>query len=575
MSNQRGNKHAAPIWISANIGDEIPDIHLLFESYQIYRIKQYESLTHLPVRGVFLAHEMDWDLLEQARIFDSQLIIVFYRDQRPEVPERNNWLWIEANKVDFELLQQIVLRWAEEAWIHRNNPDLYELMGHDIRAPLAELHVMLLSNGLQNEKAIKDRVEQLRAVIDDIYWLSNSNDEVANWNIHQTDLLEILAPFIQRLEQFVADKPIELFSSEIDSHGIVSGDEKMVGRIFKLLGDLIEDRVSYGLIEVKGTKTAQEEIITIHDMDQSWLQADEEAEQGNGNTLFSVTKKLTYIKKLASVMGIQVDFKEKEEENILSLIFQRAERIMAIDEGKMLQMGVLVIDDNPLDVSWMAHILEQYVGKVFTAQDGWEAFNLLDEVKVDLILVDLQMPVMDGFTFIESLAEKYPDMIHKVVAVTAYANKEEHKKLMRYNIAGLLYKPVKQQTLVQLLNQHSLDEQLSVHFENMNSGFESVVEINEELIEHIRKKGSNLMAELRWVISYDFENRSVSEIEFTRLKELIVALEYYEQDSVSVALSKIKLPNNTLTSSWNEVTYKQIAVFQQSCWKLYKQITKI
>jgi len=97
----------------------------------------------------------------------------------------------------------------------------------------------------------------------------------------------------------------------------------------------------------------------------------------------------------------------------------------------MNELRVMIVDDEPL-----AHrVLEDYCAKVAglrvveNCYDGLAAFNKLRTVKVDLVLLDVQMPDLNGLELLESLAANSP----KVILITAFT---------RYAVEGFNYDQV-------------------------------------------------------------------------------------------------------------------------------------
>jgi chemosensory pili system protein ChpA (sensor histidine kinase/response regulator) len=106
--------------------------------------------------------------------------------------------------------------------------------------------------------------------------------------------------------------------------------------------------------------------------------------------------------------------------------------------------SILVIEDEPVEIT--KRKLEDHGFEVQTAGDGMEAFLKLKSKIPELILLDIQMPKMNGYTFIMEKA-KIPEYANiPVVVLTAYNEMEPLFK--RHGIKGYLLKPLKLQDLV-------------------------------------------------------------------------------------------------------------------------------
>jgi CheY-like chemotaxis protein len=111
-----------------------------------------------------------------------------------------------------------------------------------------------------------------------------------------------------------------------------------------------------------------------------------------------------------------------------------------------LPKSILVIDDETVVVEIAKRKLEAQGFEVQTAGNGDDAFLSLKTKKPDLILLDIQMPHMNGYTFIMEKV-RIPEYTHiPVVVLTAYNEMEPLFK--RHGIRAYLLKPLKLQDLI-------------------------------------------------------------------------------------------------------------------------------
>ena len=87
---------------------------------------------------------------------------------------------------------------------------------------------------------------------------------------------------------------------------------------------------------------------------------------------------------------------------------------------------LLIVDDYPENLISMRALLQRQDWLVMTAASGFEALNLLLEHDVDLVLLDVQMPGMDGLTLLREIKTKWPDL--PVMMVTAYGDEERRRR---------------------------------------------------------------------------------------------------------------------------------------------------
>ena len=87
--------------------------------------------------------------------------------------------------------------------------------------------------------------------------------------------------------------------------------------------------------------------------------------------------------------------------------------------------NILIVDDNERIRKLIEIYLTREGFKVFHAEDGGAALNILDKVKIDLIIADIMMPIMDGYELVEALRDaNYNLPIFMVTAKNTYTDKK-------------------------------------------------------------------------------------------------------------------------------------------------------
>jgi len=123
-------------------------------------------------------------------------------------------------------------------------------------------------------------------------------------------------------------------------------------------------------------------------------------------------------------------------------------------EGDTMTQKILVVDDNEQNLILMRDILEYYGHAVLTAQNGEEGIRLAQEHRPALILMDIQMPGMDGYAALRML-RGYPELENiKIIAVTALAMSGDKEKLLHSGFDDYLAKPVDIRQLSAMVNKH-------------------------------------------------------------------------------------------------------------------------
>lgn len=113
---------------------------------------------------------------------------------------------------------------------------------------------------------------------------------------------------------------------------------------------------------------------------------------------------------------------------------------------------VLIAEDNPVNRELLRELLESRGYSVTEASDGQKALNLIEESCPDILLLDLDMPVLDGFATVRRIREN-PDLaLLPVLAVTAYAMQGDREKVLTSGFDGYLSKPIQSRLLFEELD---------------------------------------------------------------------------------------------------------------------------
>jgi two-component system, cell cycle response regulator DivK len=103
---------------------------------------------------------------------------------------------------------------------------------------------------------------------------------------------------------------------------------------------------------------------------------------------------------------------------------------------------VLIAEDNAINRELLRELLEMRGYSVVEACDGQEALNVIEQTNPDLLLLDIGMPVLDGFALIRKIRETSRLATLPVVAVTAYAMQGDRDKILNSGFDGYLSKPI-------------------------------------------------------------------------------------------------------------------------------------
>jgi CheY-like chemotaxis protein len=113
-----------------------------------------------------------------------------------------------------------------------------------------------------------------------------------------------------------------------------------------------------------------------------------------------------------------------------------------------MKRKILIIEDNEQNLYLFRFILEHNDYEVFSAMDGKSGIEMAALLKPDLILLDIQLPVMDGYAVARNL-RRNPDIAGiPIVAVTSYAMAGDRERVLLAGFTGYIEKPVNPETFM-------------------------------------------------------------------------------------------------------------------------------
>ena len=118
-------------------------------------------------------------------------------------------------------------------------------------------------------------------------------------------------------------------------------------------------------------------------------------------------------------------------------------------------LQILLVEDSPMNQLVASHMLRKHGHNVVVAGNGREALQLLEQSPVDVVLMDVQMPEMDGLEVTAAIrASELGTKRHvPIVALTALAQPEDRENCFRAGMDGYLTKPISAQPLLHALQQ--------------------------------------------------------------------------------------------------------------------------
>ncbi len=120
---------------------------------------------------------------------------------------------------------------------------------------------------------------------------------------------------------------------------------------------------------------------------------------------------------------------------------------------KLRNKIVLIVDDEKNNVFALSSYLDTLEMKILTATNGAEAIAVMEETpKPDIVLMDMMMPVMDGYEALEIMKQRYELKDIPVIAVTARAMKGDQERCLAAGAWDYISKPVDIKLLIEKIS---------------------------------------------------------------------------------------------------------------------------
>ncbi|MDB9529317.1 response regulator [Oscillatoria sp. CS-180] len=188
---------------------------------------------------------------------------------------------------------------------------------------------------------------------------------------------------------------------------------------------------------------------------------------------------------------------------------------------EQLPLKILVAEDNTVNQKLALLLLERIGYRADIAANGIEAIEALKRQDYDVILMDVNMPEMDGITATQKIRQQWQTRCPHIIAVTANAMQGDREECLQAGMDGYISKPIRLEELIQALKQctplqHSSPSDLD---DNANFEISSTVQINAESQQSCA------------AINLDILNSTLDILGDDRLSNLTLLLEVYEKES--------------------------------------------
>ncbi len=357
---------------------------------------------------------------------------------------------------------------AEKASLAKS--EFLSIMSHEIRTPLNAVigmgHLLLKQNPrtdqIDNLKVLKTSADNLLVLINDI--LDYNKIEAGKLELEETpfSVKKLVADIVSANSNSANEKENKI-SLQIDQNLPESfiGDSVRLGQV---LNNIVSNAIKFtqkGLIEVnvelneltqetaRFTFSIQDTGVGIpkeklQDIFMPFMQASTSITRNFGGTGLGLAISQRILQLLNSFIKVESEVGkgskfcftlELKTNNLINTNKSETEEL----EFDLNQIRVLLVEDTPFNVLFAMQLLEDWNAVVEVVVNGLEAVNILQHETFDLVLMDLQMPVMDGYTATIKIREF--NKIIPIIALTASATSNVREKVLAVGMQDYVTKP--------------------------------------------------------------------------------------------------------------------------------------
>ena len=376
--------------------------------------------------------------------------------------DRINWIQKERTKAQLQVVEAL-------SQANKLKDEFLLTISHELRTPLNGI-IGAAALNLQekdydkledNNQLIILSANRMAESIEDLLCLSELNAGVMQVEAHPFQLKEKLHDLIETVNSECEKKGLAFTADiQVADNQFYFGDHE---KIRNVLRQLLRNAIAYTTagnisLSIRETKTdssfstlsfvVQDSGTGISDAKLDIIfEAFQQASGGYNRENEGLGIGLSICKRLVAIMNGNIRVESQTDQGTLFEVTLPLQRHAQPTEcsGKLrdtTKPHVLIVEDNLVNRQILRKMLEKLNCRVSIATDGLEAIDRVEDEKPDLVLMDCQMPVMDGFQSSERIRARYSEKELPIVAVSANAMTKDRLRCFDVGMNDFLKKPV-------------------------------------------------------------------------------------------------------------------------------------
>lgn len=387
--------------------------------------------------------------------------------------ERSSILLAERSAERDRNLAQAEAARAEAEQANREKDQFLAMLGHELRNPLSPIVTALAllrmrQPGDSRELAVIERqVDHMSRLVNDLLDVSRVTRGTLELRKEPLDLADIVTRAAEMAAPRLEEKRHTL-TLEVPPGLTVMGDAVRLAQVF---GNLLANAAAYtpegGTVRVAARREGDHVLVEVTDTGRGlapgmaqrifepFVQGPRTIDRQEGGLGLGLAIARSLVEQHDGRIEARSDGPGRGSTFVITLPAQATEQTSAVPSESTARasrrLQILLVDDNPDAADMLATFLGTAGHSVVTASDGPQALEVLRTLSPDVAILDIGLPVMDGYELARRIRERLGPRTPLLIAVTGYGQSDDAERSREAGFSYHLVKPVDGDDLLTLL----------------------------------------------------------------------------------------------------------------------------